>query len=274
MSIAITEDHKALTETASDFLRKRDSRGAARSLLEAPEESLPGFWNDLVGLGWLALHIPEEYGGAGYGLEELVIVVEELGRAVAPGPFVSTVIASAAINAAGDDDIKKSLLPALADGSRTAAVARGGNVTVSGGKASGSTGVALGANFADVIVTTSGDDLVVIDGRDGVEIDVPVNLDWSRRSGNITLTNASATVIAGGRAALRDLARVILAAEAVGIARECTMLGAEYAKIREQFGPADRDVPGRQAPLRQHARRDRARDRGSLGRRSRGITRR
>jgi alkylation response protein AidB-like acyl-CoA dehydrogenase len=86
MSIAITEDHKALAETASDFLRKRDARGAARSLLEAPDEALPAFWNDLVGLGWLALHIPEEYGGAGFGLEELVVVVEELGRAIASRP--------------------------------------------------------------------------------------------------------------------------------------------------------------------------------------------
>ncbi len=236
MSIAITEDHKALTETAADFLRKRDARGAARGLLENPAEELPEFWNDLVELGWLALHIPEEYGGAGYGLEELVVVVEELGRAMAPGPFVSTVIASAAINAAGDDDVKKSLLPALADGSRTSAVALSGNVSVSGGKASGTTGVALGANFADVIVVGSGDDLIVIDGRDGVEVDVPVNLDWSRRSGTITLSGATATVIAGGRAALTDLARVILAAEAVGVARECTIMGAEYAKVREQFG--------------------------------------
>jgi alkylation response protein AidB-like acyl-CoA dehydrogenase len=236
MPIAITEDHKALAETAADFLRNRDARAAARRLLEAPDETAPDFWTDLVGLGWLGLHLPEEYGGAGYGIEELVVVVEELGRNVAPGPFVSTVIASAAINAAGDDAVKKALLPGLADGSRTAAVARGGDLEISGAKANGSTGVALGANFADVLVVGHGDDLVVVDGRDGMEIDVPVNLDWTRRSGRITLRDAPATVITGGKAALRDLARVILGAEAVGIARECTEQGAEYAKVREQFG--------------------------------------
>ena len=85
MSIAITEDHRRLAETAADFLHRRDARGAARALLEAKDEALPSFWGELVELGWLGLHVPEEHGGSGFGLEELVVVVEELGRAVAPG---------------------------------------------------------------------------------------------------------------------------------------------------------------------------------------------
>ena len=80
MSIAITDDHKALADTASDFLLKRDALGAARALLEAPEEGVPDLWKALVDLGWLGLHVPEDLGGSGYGLEELVVVVEQLGR--------------------------------------------------------------------------------------------------------------------------------------------------------------------------------------------------
>src|SRR6478672_3231732 len=57
MSIAITDDHRALADTASDLLRKRDSRGAARALLEAPTEERPDLWKDLAGLGWLGLHV-------------------------------------------------------------------------------------------------------------------------------------------------------------------------------------------------------------------------
>ena len=57
-------------------------------------------------LGWLGLHLPEEHGGSGFGLEELVVVIEELGRAVAPGPFVPTVIASATLDAVADDATK------------------------------------------------------------------------------------------------------------------------------------------------------------------------
>ena len=119
MSIAITGDHRALADTASDFLRKRDARGAARALLEAPDEAPPAFWSDLADLGWLGLHVDESHGGSGSGMEELVVVVEELGRAVAPGPFVPTVVASAVLQAVADDELAPELLPGLADGSRT-----------------------------------------------------------------------------------------------------------------------------------------------------------
>src|SRR5688500_18881269 len=148
MAIAITEDHQALAATASEFLQKREARRASRQLLEAETEPLPAMWDDIVNLGWLGLHVPEEHGGSGYGLEELVVVVEELARAVAPGPFVPTVIASAVICAIGDDASKKALLPRLADGSLTGAVALGGSVTVSGGKASGDAGAVLGGGLA------------------------------------------------------------------------------------------------------------------------------
>src|SRR5580704_206939 len=106
MPIAITEDHRALGQTASDFLTKHDARGAARALLEAETETLPAFWGDVAALGWLGLHLPEDVGGSGFGLPELVVVVEELGRAVAPGPFVPTVTASALVDAAGSDALR------------------------------------------------------------------------------------------------------------------------------------------------------------------------
>src|SRR4051794_15398026 len=145
MSIAITEDHRALADTASDVLRKRDARGAARALLEAADEPMPGFWGDLAELGWLGLHVPETLGGSGFGLEELVVVVEELGRAIAPGPFVPTVIASAVLVVAADDATQSRFVPGLADGALTAAVGFGGTVEVRDGTASGNAGTVLGA---------------------------------------------------------------------------------------------------------------------------------
>ena len=84
----ITEDHQSLAKTADDFLHRRDARGSARALLEAKDAALPSWWGELVELGWLGLHVPEAQGGSGYGLEELVVVIEQLGSAVAPGPFV------------------------------------------------------------------------------------------------------------------------------------------------------------------------------------------
>lgn len=236
MSIAITDDHRALASTASDFLLKRDARGRARDLLESPEEPLPELWGDLADLGWLGLHIPEAHGGSGYTLQELVVVVEEMGRAVAPGPFVPTVIASAVIAAAGDGGVQDDFLPGLADGSTTAAVGLGGSVTISGGTASGPAGNVLGGGLAQVLVLAAGDDVVVVRVGDGVSVDVPPNLDLTRRTARVTLDGAPATVIAGGRRLLTDLARVILSAEATGMARECTEMAASYARERVQFG--------------------------------------
>ncbi len=236
MSIAITDDHRALADTAADFLLKRDARRAARDLLESKTEPMPPFWGDLVDLGWLGLHIPEQYGGSGYTLEELVVVVEEMGRAVAPGPFVPTVIAGAVITAAGDDATKAKFLPGLAGGTINAGIGLGGSVVVSGSKATGAAGTVLGGGLAHLLLVPAGDDLVIIEVAEGVVVETPPNMDSTRRSARVTLDGAEATVVRGGRRTLVDLARLILSAEAVGLAGECTRLAAGYAKERIQFG--------------------------------------
>jgi alkylation response protein AidB-like acyl-CoA dehydrogenase len=236
MAIAITEDHRALAKTASEFLQKREARRAARDLLEAETEALPSMWDDFINLGWLGLHVPEEHGGSGFGLEELVVVVEELAKAVAPGPFVPTVIASAVIGAAGDEATRKQYLAGLADGSVVGAAALGGSVTVSGGAASGDAGVVLGGGLAKIILVGAGEDVAIVEVGPGVEVTVPRNMDPTRRSARVRLEGAPATVLPGARRVLVDLARVILAADAVGVAREATDMGAAYAKQRLQFG--------------------------------------
>ncbi|HEY5887559.1 MAG TPA: acyl-CoA dehydrogenase [Acidimicrobiales bacterium] len=237
MPIALTDDHKALADTASELLAKRNARGAARALLEAETEERPAFWDEVAGLGWLGLHLSEDHGGSGFGLPELVVVVEEMGRAIAPGPFVPTAIASAVIASAAPDEAQKRLLPGLADGSVAAAVALGGEVTVSGDAASGSAGVVLGGDLADLFLVPVADDVVVIErSADGVSVEVPANLDPTRRSARVSFTGSPCEVLLGARRALVDLSRLLLAADAVGVARECTEQAAEYAKVREQFG--------------------------------------
>lgn len=235
MSIAITEDHRALADTASDFLRSRDARGAARALLDDPAEHLPTWWSELAGLGWLGLHVAEEHGGSGYGMEELVVVVEEMGRAVAPGPFVPTVIVSALLDMAADDAIKATFLPGLVDGSVGGGVAAGAEVTVEDGRATGHA-VVLGGGLAGLFMFAVGDDVAIVEAGEGVTVEVPPNLDPTRQSARVTLDGAPATTIVGAGQALVDLNRLVLSAEAVGIARECTVLAADYAKERLQFG--------------------------------------
>jgi alkylation response protein AidB-like acyl-CoA dehydrogenase len=237
MSIAITEDQRALASTVSDFLGKHGALPAARALLEAQTEPLPAFWGELAELGWLGVHLPEEHGGSGFGLPELVVVVEEMGRAVAPGPFVPTVIASAVIAAIAPADAQARLLPGLASGSVIGAVALGAEVTVLNGAAHGSAGVVLSGHLADVLLVAAGEDVLMVEtGAGGVQADVPANIDPVRRAARVTLSGAPATVLPGGRRVLTDLARTLFAAEATGVARETTTLASQYAKVREQFG--------------------------------------
>ena len=235
MSIAITEDHRLLAATAADLLAKHDALSSARALLDGADETLPAFWDDLAALGWLGLHVPEEHGGSGFGIEELAIVVEQLGRTLTPGPFVPTVIASAVLAAAGGE-AAAAHLPGLVDGSRCGAVALDGSVTVTGDTASGAAGNVLGGGLAQVLLVATGDDVAVVEVGDGVTVEVPPNLDPTRRIARITLAGAPATVLPGGRRLLVDLARVIVAAEAVGLAGACTDQAAAYAKERVQFG--------------------------------------
>ncbi|MDE0804645.1 MAG: acyl-CoA dehydrogenase [Acidimicrobiales bacterium] len=235
MSIAITEEHQSLAETVRDFVAKRDARSAARELLEATEESAPSFWGDLAQLGWLGLHVAEEHGGSGYGLEELVIVAEELGRAVTPGPFVPTVIASALLSAADDDAAAKQFLPGLSDGSITAGIATASSVTASGGSVSGDA-VVLGGGLASILVVPAGDDVAIVEVGEGVTVDTPENLDPTRRSSRVSFAGATATIVSGAASTLTDVARILLSAEAVGMARECTEMAADYARERHQFG--------------------------------------
>ncbi|MFN8033296.1 MAG: acyl-CoA dehydrogenase [Mycobacterium sp.] len=239
MGIALTDDHRELGEVARSFLTAQKARWAARELLDAAEDHRPPFWAELAELGWLGLHVDEQYGGSGYGLPELVVVIDELGRAVAPGPFVPTAVVSAVISAVGTDEQKARLLPGLIDGSVTAAVGLGGDLTVSGGRVSGDAGVVLGAGLADLLLLVAGDDVVLVDrNADGVSVDVPGNLDRTRRSGRVSLADVAVgdNLLTEARSAAVAYARTLFAAEAAGGASDCVDTAVEYAKVREQFG--------------------------------------
>lgn len=242
MGIALTDDHRELAEVAHAFLNSHKARGACRSLLRSADEVRPPFWHDLAELGWLGLHIAEAHGGSGYGLPELVVVVEQLGRAVAPGPFVPTVVTSAVVAAEGTADQQARLLPGLIDGTVTAGVGLAGQVHIDSGVANGEAGIVLGAGLADLLLLTAGDDLLVLErGRAGVSVEVPRNLDPTRRSGRVSLRDVSVTsddTLPGARQSALARARTLLAAEAVGGAADCVDAAVEYAKVRQQFGRA------------------------------------
>jgi alkylation response protein AidB-like acyl-CoA dehydrogenase len=240
MPIAIIDAHRELESVARTFLEKAGVRAESRALLDAPDEGIPSFWKTIADMGWLGLHLSEDFGGAGYGLPELVVIAQEMGRAVAPGPFLPTVMASAAIARTASKEQQAELLPTLADGSKTAALGWTNSLTLADGKLSGDGGLVLGAGLADLFVLVAGNDLVVVE-RDapGLEIRMSGQFDATRRSGFLKANDIAVSadrVIEGGAAVAVDVARALASAEAAGGAQECVDRATEYAKVREQFG--------------------------------------
>ncbi len=241
MAIGISDEHRQLAEVAADFTKRHGGRESARLALEAQdaggEESLPPFWGDLRDVGWFGLHLPEEHGGSGYGLAELVVVVEELGYAMAAGPFVPSVVASAVIAAAGSAQLQAEYLPGFAEGASIGGVALDAELEIRDGKLFGAASGVVAGGLATLLVLPLGDDAVLVErAGDGVDLTVPPNLDPSRRSARLTLDGAAFQLIPGARDALRDIARLLFSAEAVGIARSCVEEASGYAQTRTQFG--------------------------------------
>ncbi len=240
MPIAITDEHQELGASVRGVLSDHDSLAANRALLETDAEPRPSFWKDMAELGWLGIHLPEAHGGAGAGLDELVVVLDEIGRQVAPGPFLPTVLASALIADCGGEEQQSALLPALADGSVTAALGLGGSLTLRDGTLDGDGDVVLGGAAADVVLLRAGDDMVVVRRKaEGLTLRGTKNLDPSRRSAAVTASSVAvggADVLPGAARRARALSRTLGAAEAVGVMAACTDAAVAYAKERVQFG--------------------------------------
>src|ERR1700693_5693244 len=123
MDFAFSEEQEMLRRSARDFLAKECSPKVVRRLMEGPDAYDPALWKKMAGLGWTALGIPEQCGCAGTFLD-LVVVLEECGRALLPGPFFATMgLAVPALIEAGTEAQKKEALSANADGRARATVA-------------------------------------------------------------------------------------------------------------------------------------------------------
>ena len=269
MPIAITDEHQELGATVRGVLTAHDSLAANRALLEASTELRPSYWQEMADLGWLGIHLPEEHGGAGAGLCELIVVLDELGRQVAPGPFLPTVLASAVIARCGSDEQRAYFLPGLADGSVVAALGLGGSLTLRDGVLDGDGGIVLGGAGADLLLLRAGDDLVAL----------PRGAEASRWAGRRTSTRRGArhgspcrpsgcvtttcwrAPCAGRRAAGPHARRGRGRGRHGGLHGRRGGLCQGAGAVRTDH----RHVPGRQAPLRGHAGGGRAGHGGRVG---------
>jgi alkylation response protein AidB-like acyl-CoA dehydrogenase len=242
MPIGISEEHEALRRAARGWVERHCPPAVPRSFLDAETESLPAFWGDLAAQGWLGLHVDEALGGEGYGVPELAVVLEELGRVCAPGPFLPTVLAAAVIQAAGKETAAD-IVPGLAAGEAVGAVALTGQLDAepdgAGQRVSGTVRAVLSGHQADVLVVRAGDGWYALIGDEFTATEL-ASLDPTRRVAEVRVDGAvlpSARRLDGvDTARVRDLASVVLAAEGVGVAQWCVESASEYAKVREQFG--------------------------------------
>lgn len=233
------------------LLGKHATSAALRTAMETDLGYDPKLWRMLCEqVGVAALAVPEQWGGAGAGLVESLMVVGELGRTLSGVPMLgSAVLGVQAILLAGDEQACARLLPDLADGSRTAALcwadADGWDsaaISVTDGKLGGTAHYVLHGAQADLLLVVTEDGLFeTAADAPGVAVTETPALDPTRKLATITFTDAPATRIGTGdpaatRRRLRDIAWAALAAEQVGAARHCLEMTVEYTASRVQFG--------------------------------------
>ena len=234
MTIGITDEHRALQETVGRWATTHCPPAVVRAGLDddGAGDVFPPFWSDLGERGWIGLAVAEDVGGEGFGLAELVVVVEELGRACAPGPFVPTALAALVIDRFAPDQLRHELLPDLVSGRRIGTVALP--------SPSASWEPVLSAGQADLFVLPAGDGTwAVVDAAD-VVVEPWASLDRTRRVGRVTADVAVGPerrfTAPPGADGVEGVVALLLGAESVGLAAWCVDTAAEHARVREQFG--------------------------------------
>jgi len=268
MDFAFSEEQEMLRRSARDFLAKECPPKLVRGLLKGEDAYDPALWKKVAGLGWTALGIPEEYGGVGTFLD-LVVVLEEAGRALLPGPFFATMgLAVPALLESGTEAQKKEVLGAIAAGDARAtlalteppgrwdAAAIGLRATQAGGgwRLDGVKTYVPDALAADYIVVAArtrgeGEDgvsLFVVKGRPkGVTVTPLETMDMTRRWNEVRFDGVELgadSLMGAPHTAWPRLKRALewstaaLCAEMVGGAQKVLEMSTEYAKTRQQFG--------------------------------------
>jgi alkylation response protein AidB-like acyl-CoA dehydrogenase len=263
MNFDFSDEQKQLRDEARKFLAEKCPPKTVRRVLDGGQPYDRELWKGLADMGFLGVAIPESFGGAGAGHLELCVIAEEIGRALAPVPFSSTVyLAAEAILLAGSDAQKQKWLPAIASGTAigTLALFEGaGNPSPAAIKLSASGGNLNGvkkpvpdgaiADFAIVAARagSSGREtdisLFLVDMKaEGVEAGLLTNIDPSRGQAELTFKNCKAEPLGAANEGwsivcqVLDHAAVLMAFEQVGGADRALEMGRDYALDRVAFG--------------------------------------
>jgi alkylation response protein AidB-like acyl-CoA dehydrogenase len=226
MNFDFSDDQQAIKRTASDLLTSRFKPERVRELAESGSYA-DDVWAELCELGWAGIFLEEEHGGQGLGAVELIILLEELGYALAPLPFLSNAAAGLVIQHGGSDEQKQRWLPGIASGE-----ARG---TVGLVGADGEAKLVPDAVEADVIVLVSDDGAAIVE-RSATQVEPLRTIDPTRRFARVRADSGER--LEGDVQAGLDRLSTGLAAEIVGVSQRAMEMAVEYARERKQFGRA------------------------------------
>ncbi|HEV8182832.1 MAG TPA: acyl-CoA dehydrogenase family protein [Candidatus Angelobacter sp.] len=250
MQFGLSESQQILKDTARKFFAGESPIAAVRKAMETETAHDAALWTKLAEQGFTGIITPEEYGGMGLGKVELVLLMEEAGYALLPGPFFSTVaLAGSVIDACGMPEQKKKYLGRIAAGQAHATLALveaagswdpdGLKISAAGGKLNGTKLFVTDAAVADFIVVVASGDIFVVDGKaPGLHIELMKGMDLARKIYAVEFKNTPAEKLgdSSGLAGALNVATAALCAEMTGGMQRTLELTVAYAKTRKQFG--------------------------------------
>jgi alkylation response protein AidB-like acyl-CoA dehydrogenase len=226
MDFGLTDDQREIQRTARQLLAERARPERVRELAEAGRSDDP-LWRELSELGWPGIAVAEEHGGQGLGSVELSTLCEELGRSLAPVPFLPSAMTAAVIEQAGSREQRERWLPALASGEAVGALG-----VAEGGVA----GLVVGGAQADVLVLLEEERSARLLSRGEADVSALRSIDPTRSAARVAAQEDAGEVLAGDVAGGVDRALVAISSELVGVCDRALEMTVAYVKDRRQFG--------------------------------------
>jgi len=250
MQFGLNESQAILKESAREFFAGECPMAEVRRLLATDTAFDANLWGKLARQGYTGITFAEEFGGVDLGIVELILLMEEAGRALLPGPFFSTVaLAGSVLSCIGSTEQKRKYLTAICRGEAraTAAVVEAAGswdpdetrMTAIGGKLNGEKLFVADAAVADWIIVLARNGIFLVDAKAGGVHIAPMNgMDVTRKLYTVQFDNVSAEKLgdAFGTPNALDVATAALCAEMVGGMQRTLDITVEYAKTRKQFG--------------------------------------
>jgi alkylation response protein AidB-like acyl-CoA dehydrogenase len=250
MEFGLSESQRLLKDNARKFFAGECPMEEVRRLMETDTAYDEMLWAKITEQGYTGIIFPEEYGGVGLGKVELILLMEEAGRALLPGPFFSTVaLAGVALNAMAAPDQKKKYLAPICGGEARSTIAmledtvswdvEDVRMTSANGELTGEKLFVTDARVADFIIVVARDGVFVVDGKArGIGVEPMGTMDPTRKLYSVRFNRTPAEKLgnAAGLTWALDIAATALVAEMVGGMQRTLDLTVEYAKMRQQFG--------------------------------------